>query len=151
MKEETTRLFKLNQEIDSTIDKLFFHQDMIEVAIIEGSLMGLVYSKEMAKDYTEKFNKQYRRFCSLMDPSPTDITQTEIERAKEYPFEELIELNKMGWAICPFHSEKTPSFQVKKNNKGYCFGSCHETWDTISFVQKRDGKTFNEAVRWLCH
>lgn len=50
--------------------------------------------------------------------------------------------------LCPFHKEKTPSFNV---NGGplqyfYCFG-CQETGDVFSFVGKIENVTFPEAVR----
>lgn len=52
-------------------------------------------------------------------------------------------------ACCPFHNEKTPSFQIN-NSKGFyhCFG-CGESGDAIKFVQKMEGSTFVEAVRSL--
>ena len=52
-------------------------------------------------------------------------------------------------ACCPFHHEKTPSFNINEN-KGYyhCFG-CGESGDAIKFVQKMDGLTFVEAVKKL--
>ncbi|PSA76356.1 CHC2 zinc finger domain-containing protein, partial [Corynebacterium diphtheriae] len=51
--------------------------------------------------------------------------------------------------LCPFHDEKTPSFQVTPS-RGlfYCFG-CGEGGDTISFVQKIDNLTYVEAVQRL--
>lgn len=51
--------------------------------------------------------------------------------------------------LCPFHDEKTPSFQVTPS-RGlfYCFG-CGEGGDTISFIQKIDNLTFVEAVQRL--
>lgn len=51
--------------------------------------------------------------------------------------------------LCPFHDEKTPSFQVTPG-KGlfYCFG-CGEGGDVITFVQKIDNLTFAEAVQRL--
>ena len=52
-------------------------------------------------------------------------------------------------ACCPFHHEKTPSFNINES-KGYyhCFG-CGESGDAIKFVQKMDGLTFVEAVKRL--
>jgi hypothetical protein len=52
-------------------------------------------------------------------------------------------------ALCPFHSEKTPSFYVfDSSNKFHCFG-CQEHGDAIDFVRKLDGCSFREAVERL--
>jgi DNA primase len=51
--------------------------------------------------------------------------------------------------LCPFHDEKTPSFNVTPaRGLFYCF-SCAEGGDVIKFVQKIDGLTFIEAVERL--
>ncbi|MFR9791336.1 DNA primase [Streptomyces sp. MB22_4] len=51
--------------------------------------------------------------------------------------------------LCPFHDEKSPSFQVSPG-KGlfHCFG-CQEGGDTITFVMKVDHLSFSEAVERL--
>ena len=52
-------------------------------------------------------------------------------------------------ACCPFHHEKTPSFNINENKGFYhCFG-CGESGDAIKFVQKMEGLTFVEAVKKL--
>jgi len=51
--------------------------------------------------------------------------------------------------LCPFHEEKTPSFNVTPaRGLFYCF-SCAEGGDSIKFVQKIDGLSFVEAVERL--
>jgi DNA primase len=51
--------------------------------------------------------------------------------------------------LCPFHKEKTPSFNVNQDTGVYhCFG-CKESGDVFTFLQKADGYTFHEAVRAL--
>ncbi len=51
--------------------------------------------------------------------------------------------------LCPFHQEKTPSFQVDAENQlYYCFG-CGTGGDVISFVMKHQNLTFNDAVKYL--
>ena len=50
-------------------------------------------------------------------------------------------------ALCPFHSDHTPSMTFKKGK--YKCWSCGERGDTISLVQKVLGKNFLDACRWL--
>lgn len=51
--------------------------------------------------------------------------------------------------LCPFHSEKTPSFIVDTNFQNYrCFG-CGESGDIIEFVQKTEAVSFVESLEKL--
>jgi DNA primase len=51
--------------------------------------------------------------------------------------------------LCPFHDEKTPSFNVNPSRGFFhCFG-CGEGGDVITFVQKIEGVSFAEAVERL--
>jgi DNA primase len=51
--------------------------------------------------------------------------------------------------LCPFHSERTPSFTVSAERGTWrCFG-CGEHGDAISFVEKHDNITFREALEQL--
>jgi DNA primase len=64
----------------------------------------------------------------------------------------FVNLKKAGanWkGLCPFHSEKTPSFMVNPA-KGifHCFG-CGAGGDAFGFVMRQDKLTFPEAVRAL--
>lgn len=63
-----------------------------------------------------------------------------------------VKLRKSGrtWTgLCPFHVERTPSFTCNDQRASYhCFG-CGEHGDHFSFVQKRDGSSFIEAVEKL--
>ncbi len=65
---------------------------------------------------------------------------------------ETIKLSRKGnrfWGLCPFHSEKTPSFSVSpERNMYYCFG-CQSGGDLFNFVMKRDGLEFKEALQIL--
>jgi len=52
-------------------------------------------------------------------------------------------------ALCPFHTEKTPSFIVNPERQIFhCFG-CGEGGDAITFLMKHERLTFPEAARYL--
>jgi DNA primase len=58
-----------------------------------------------------------------------------------------LRFNSAGFALCPFHSERTPSFKIH-NGRGHCFG-CGWHGDAIDFVQQLQGIGREEAVRTL--
>ena len=65
---------------------------------------------------------------------------------------EHVTLQKRGanyLGLCPFHSEKTPSFSVNQTRQFYhCFG-CKESGDVLSFMMKINNMTFPDALRDL--
>jgi DNA primase len=75
--------------------------------------------------------------------SSTDIVEIIKERVK---------LSKNGTnykGLCPFHNEKTPSFNVSSTKQFYhCFG-CGASGDAIKFLTEHDHLTFIEALSKL--
>ncbi len=55
--------------------------------------------------------------------------------------------NQFG--LCPFHSEKTPSFSVNQSRQMYyCFG-CHKGGGVINFIMEAENLSYPEAVAFL--
>ena len=65
---------------------------------------------------------------------------------------EHVRLRKAGRSyvgLCPFHQEKTPSFNVDPDKRvWYCHG-CNQGGSVFTFIEKVDGVTFPEAVELL--
>ncbi len=86
---------------------------------------------------------------------PENFIQEVVERTD---IEELIgryvTLKRAGsnlQGLCPFHSEKTPSFTVTPAKRMfYCFG-CHAGGSAITFVQKAENLDFTDAVEFLAN
>lgn len=82
------------------------------------------------------------------------LTEEDIQRAKEHPIEDLldgdyrVQYGKI-LTLCPFHSERTPSFTIfTSDNHCHCFG-CGFHSDAIGVYQKLHNVSFIEAVRRL--
>lgn len=83
------------------------------------------------------------------------LDDSTVEAVKAYPdivsvMSHYMTLKKRGRSfvgLCPFHSEKSPSFHVSAEKKLFhCFG-CHESGDLITFVMKMDSLGFVDAVK----
>jgi len=84
---------------------------------------------------------------------PKETAQTIIEAARiDEVVGEFVALKRRGVnmiGLCPFHNEKTPSFNVSTaKNIFKCFG-CGEGGDSVSFLMKHEHYSYPEALRYL--
>ena len=70
----------------------------------------------------------------------------------EEVIEEFVNLRRRGVnliGLCPFHGEKTPSFNVNPTRNIFkCFG-CGKGGDAVTFLREHENLTYPEALRWL--
>ena len=60
-----------------------------------------------------------------------------------------IDLNEKYKALCPFHDDHSPSFSVHPEKQIYKCFSCGESGNVITFVEKINGVSFEEALKIL--
>lgn len=92
--------------------------------------------------------------CGYHSKMITDAKKEEVKDAADIVevVSDYVKLKRSGSGfigLCPYHNEKTPSFNVNPNLRIYkCFG-CGESGDVFKFVMDQDGISFTEAVREL--
>ena len=116
----------------------------LEKYISEGKPLEILLTKESIKELSNRLDKIEKEF--YYTENPMEDKSDKVRLAKEVPFENFLEFNKFGQAVCPFHADKDPSMKYyPKSNTVYCFG-CGRSWDTIQFVREFYGLSFTEAI-----
>jgi hypothetical protein len=107
----------------------------------------LIAAPEKKERVIERHKAELRALQYSGEIRKGKIDEFMIQRARDYPIENLIDVGRNKMALCPFHDDKTPSMYVK-NNFGYCF-SCQKHADTIELCMQTKGFNFVEAVKYL--
>ena len=78
------------------------------------------------------------------------VTEDEIAQAKQVPIETFYTGKLKGeFGLCPFHSEKSPSFKIyRSQNTWWCF-SCNTGGSVVDYLMKLNNVDFLTAVRQL--
>lgn len=99
--------------------------------------------------YKQKLESLLNKIKAKKKDDREYITEEDIDRAREYPIDSIIDFSRAGYASCIFHSEDTASmYYYKKTNHCYCFG-CNKAADAISVYRQVNGVSFVEAVKKL--
>lgn len=138
----------LKGRMEDIIFKTFYLMEDYDRHVKANDIDNRLFVGEQILGAIKTIQALQREIISLRKPEkPGEITDDMKRRAREYPFADLYEF-KRGMALCPFHADKDPSMRLFPDNHVYCF-SCAKGWDTIAFVQERDGLNFPEAVKRL--
>lgn len=76
------------------------------------------------------------------------VDETTVLRAKQVPIINFVKVIRDNKAVCIFHSDKSPSMHIYKDNHFYCF-TCHHTGDVVDIVMKLNNVDFVTAVKSL--
>jgi DNA primase len=84
---------------------------------------------------------------------PAKTVQEIIDATRiEEVIEDFVTLKRRGSSLiglCPFHGEKSPSFNVSPTKNIFkCFG-CDKKGDAITFLKEHESLTYVESLRWL--
>ena len=119
------------------------------------SLDLLRFFQEKNLDEPSRELKKWRYLIFLYGPKSRSGEREFKEKillAKQVPIEQLMSVpckqrsEQRETYLCPFHTEKTPSFVVfKKDNHFYCFG-CNTGGDSIEFFMRTMDCDFKQAV-----
>lgn len=119
--------------IEKALETVLEHMDPAELAREIAPADTIRTPKKLAHRISGNYADQVKTAVSVKDA------------AKAYG----ITLDRQGYALCPFHREKTGSFLVYPHGRGwYCFG-CGEGGDVIKLVQKLFDLSFLDAIRKL--
>ncbi len=137
----------IEQELRERRERLNVQEEGVGKKLNEKSILALIAQR---KKLLREFD--YALSCLIMTATKTDnsgVSREEIDRARTYPIESLIEVrrDKMARCVSGQHSDNSPSMDTR-NNFCYCY-SCGWTGDVITVYQKLYGVTFPEAVRAL--
>ncbi len=108
----------------------------------------IFFRYEYWKKRLHKFCMEYK-FTILRKPNENQskVTPIMIERAKEYPIEDIVEVNRSGFSLCLEHDDHHPSMDCR-NNFCHCY-VCGWSGDSISLYMKKHNVNFATAVEFL--
>ena len=78
----------------------------------------------------------------------SEITEADVEAAREFPIERMFPGAKRGRVVCPFHDGAKHLSAGIKDNRFKCF-KCGATGDSIEVAQRLYGLRFVDAVKLL--
>lgn len=141
----------LEREHKASIPHLTLKEE-VEAFEAEGIIKELLALARATGDLA--LEARMNRYVAAMADRPDyRVRDEDIAYVRSLPIVSFLEgrgvkVNKIGYACCPIHHEKTPSFRVYKNNSWFCFG-CAKGGDIITLLMALDNLSFREAVRQL--
>lgn len=99
-------------------------------------------------EWVQDIQKQIK-FGFTKNKSKDDF-KVKVQKAKQYPIDQILDFDRGKKATCPWHNEKTASLYLNKDNTVYCFG-CNKYGDSIEVASQYYKCSFVEAVNKLAN
>lgn len=126
------------EDIPDTTKEIFIH--------VTNSRVDKAFIKPV-EDEIKRLERIIRKHEWSQKPSPDgSITDLDIAHAKEFRITDIVAPSRAGFILCPFHSEKTGSCKIHKDNRYHCY-SCGADGDVIDLVMKIYNLDFINAVK----
>ena len=110
-----------------------------------------LYINPLREGKEQLIKRNLFRLEYLKDPTKINgaITDSDVQRAKEYPITEILQFNRDHKTSCRWHKEKSASLHYyPKTNTVKCFG-CGKFADSIAVCMEEYKLNFIEAVKKL--
>jgi len=110
-------------------------------------------SPEKLRKNVFKMKREISMWNSPITKNKTNITDEQIEQAKNEDWEKFIEIggrygDKLK-ALCPFHEDHNPSLILYPEGRGYHCFSCGAHGDLIDFIMKTNNLKFIDSVKFI--
>jgi hypothetical protein len=104
------------------------------------------FKLEMCDYRRELLQKAIKRLERMLAPFDSKKRGETLARLKDVPIDSLVKFNRAGFAYCVYHSEKTPSMKLYRDqNRFHCF-SCGNGGDSVDIQMFLTGKTLKELL-----
>jgi hypothetical protein len=130
--------------------------------INKNRILGYDFINSVLEELFERIEKKYKKVSielaflkSGKEKLDDFISRDIIRRCREVPIEDLVDVpiinagNGRKKCRCPFHSEKTASFVIYKENTYHCFGCNESGKNAVDFIMKKNKYSFGEAIEFL--
>ena len=101
-----------------------------------------------SKIVLDRLQKELNRLINPPTSSKDTITDDDIEAARKYPIDSIMEFNGGRCKAWCHDSDSDSMSWYKKVNKAHCF-VCNKSFSALDTLMERDGYSFIEAVKQL--
>jgi len=109
---------------------------------------GEMRSTLFHNEWMEWWDSEHIQNEQIKKPIESKKGDDEVQRAKNVPIENIIEVNREHKALCLWHNEKNPSLHVYDDNHAFCF-VCSKRADVIDIAREKFKLGFLDAVDYL--